>query len=414
MGRGSRVIGVLLVGGALLAATPSAATPVDGGGDVHAALRAAAKDVQLVVLKDGCDGECQAAAVDGLTARGCDQVQLFSEVGMVSAHCVPTSVTQTEGGVVDLSGVPGVESSVPDEVFTVVSPPPSEGEAPVTQQVSQFWGLDRVNQFALPLDGSSTTECFPKRGAGVTVYVLDTGINAGHSQFGDRASAVVPPGLPFTSAADGEGHGSHVAGTVAGETCGVAPKATIVGVKCLNDEGGGRVIDVVAAMNYVAGKKRANPKAKIVVNASLGSDKPASAPWTVAANRAAATGLVFVVAGGNDGLSSCRYNPAKAKGAISVAALGRDDKLASFSSDGNCTAVSSPGVRIVSVKGTGSALGALSGTSMASPHVAGLAALVLAEAPNGASLGRDEVLDLITEGAPQRGGYPMAWAKTTC
>lgn len=321
MSRAAKVMGAVLVGGSLLARTPTA-TPIDGNADVHATLRAATKDVQLVVLKDGCGGECQAETVKGLSTLGCDQVRLFPEVAMVSAHCVPTTLKRMAGGMVDLTTLPGVETAVPDEVVSVIEPTPAggmagEGGVPVTQQASRFWGLDRFNQFSLPLDGSTTQPCFPKRGAGVTVYVLDTGINSGHSQFGSRATAVVPPGAPCTSGFDGEGHVSHVAGTVGGTTAGVAPWAAIAEVKCLNDRGGGRVVDVVAAIDYLAGKKRANRGAKVFIKASLGSDRPSTEPWTV-------------------------------------------------------------------------------------------------EAPNGASLSRNQVMARLTKGAPNVGGYPMPWASSMC
>lgn len=197
-----------------------------------------------------------------------------------------------------------------------------------------------------------------------------------------------------------EGEGVNISG--AGEKAG----------RCASDGRGPQAVKIELALR---GGGRANRGAKVVINASLGSDRPSTEPWTVAANRAAAAGVIFVAAAGNDGGSACRNNPAKAEGVITVAANTREDRLASFSSLGTCTDVSNPGQNILSVNArTTSELTPLSGTSMASPHVAGMVALVLAEAPNGASRSRNQVIARLTKGAPNVGGYPMPWASSMC
>eukprot|EP00170_Pyropia_yezoensis_P004150 contig_17118_g4161 len=266
-----------------------------------------------MVLKGSCGGDCQADLVARVTAAGCDQVRLFPTLRMASARCVArrgggggASDAAEGGGGMDLSGLPGVESVSPDMVVTISPPagetarnvPDAEGGAAALQEGAVPWGLDRVNQAALPLDGNAIKTCYPSRGAGVTVYVLDSGIATGHAQFGGRAWGVVAPGTGFPTADDENGHGSHVAGTVAGATTGVAPAATIVGVRCLDEKGAGRLLDVVAAIEYVVAVKAANPGAKVVLNASLGLDLPAARPWSEAANRANNVGVIVVVAAG--------------------------------------------------------------------------------------------------------------------
>lgn len=433
MARVASLLGALVVGCALLAGTP-AAIPTTGrtaatGSDLHAALRAATQNVHVMVLMDTCGGDCQADMTARLTASGCDQVRLFPSLRMASARCAARgggggAFGAAEGGSgADLSHLPGVQSTTPDAVVTT-RPPYGEfagtastpdGRAAAFRRAPVPWGVDRVNQEALPLDGNANTTCYPSRGAGVTVYVVDSGVATSHAQFGGRASAVVAPGSDFTSPDDEDGHGSHVAGTVAGATTGVAPAATIVGVRCLDANGGGRVVDLISAIEYVMAAKAAKRGAKVVLNASLGASGRDTSLHE-AANRAAKAGVIFVVAAGNEPVSACWSDPARAAGTISVAAATPGDRLASFSARGTkCVAVSAPGVDVLSVDAsTRNGLIAFSGTSMAAPHVAGLAALVMAEDPAGGDLGRDEVLRRITRDAPIVARYPMAWANPSC
>ncbi|MGW1957382.1 S8 family peptidase [Streptomyces sp. NPDC001920] len=233
------------------------------------------------------------------------------------------------------------------------------------------WGLDRIDQTALPL---SRTYTYPdSAGSGVTVYVIDTGVRITHSDFGGRASYGYDAVDGDTTAQDGNGHGTHVASTVAGSTYGVAKKAKIVAVRVLNNSGSGTTAGVVAGIDWVT----ANHSGPSVANMSLGGG--ASAALDTAVRNSIASGVTYAVAAGNSNANASSYSPARVAEAITVGASTSTDARSSFSNYGSVLDVFAPGSSITAGWHTGdSATNTISGTSMASPHVAGAAAVYLA------------------------------------
>jgi subtilisin family serine protease len=232
-----------------------------------------------------------------------------------------------------------------------------------TQPNPPSWGLDRIDQRNLPLSASYT---FNTTAANVHAYIIDTGIDPAHSQFGGRATQVFNGvGGPNR---DCNGHGTHVSGTVGAAAFGVAKAVRLYGVKVLNCGGGGTVASVIAGMNFVA----VNHNSPAVANMSLGGGF--SAAINTALNNLANSGVFVAVAAGNNNGNACNTSPASAANATAVNASAINDSRATFSNFGSCTHLYAPGVNIVStVPGGGTAT--FSGTSMASPHVAGVAAL---------------------------------------
>jgi subtilisin family serine protease len=227
----------------------------------------------------------------------------------------------------------------------------------------QPWGLDRIDQTAAAL---SRTYTYTARGAGVTAYVIDTGIATGHTDFGGRARNVYD--ALGGSGADCNGHGTHVAGTIGGTTYGVAKSVQLRGVRVLNCSGSGSTSGIIRALDWV----RVNAARPAVANMSLGGGFSAS--LNTAANNLANSGVFLAVAAGNENQNACNVSPASATAAYTTAASASNNTRASFSNYGSCVDGYAPGVSIKSAWYTGGT-NTISGTSMASPHVAGVGAL---------------------------------------
>jgi subtilisin family serine protease len=241
------------------------------------------------------------------------------------------------------------------------------------QQNPPSWGLDRIDQRNLPLDNSYT---YATTAANVNVYVLDTGIRATHQTFGGR----VHQGYDFvdndTNADDGYGHGTHVAGTIAGSQYGVAKGAQLYPVRVLGSDGSGTISGVIAGVNWIT----SNAKKPAVANASLGGG--ASTALDTAVRNSISSGVTWAVAAGNSNANASTSSPARVAEAITVAAADRTDARASFSNYGAGVDLFAPGVGITSAwNSSDTATLTGDGTSFASPHVAGAAALYLATHP---------------------------------
>ncbi|MFJ9316467.1 S8 family peptidase [Pimelobacter simplex] len=242
-----------------------------------------------------------------------------------------------------------------------------------TQRPTASWGQDRVDQRDLPLDNGYT---YTSTGSGVDVYVVDTGLQLAHPDFGGRAVSGTDTVDGDTDASDCNGHGTHVAGTIGGTKHGLAKQARLIGVRVLDCKGSGATSGVIAGLDWVAANHQAGRPA--VANMSLGGG--ASSTLDAAVQRVIADGVTMAVAAGNEGADACGSSPARVPDALTVAASDRTDARASFSNRGTCVDLFAPGVDITSDWLDGGT-NTISGTSMASPHVAGAAALYLSAHP---------------------------------
>jgi subtilisin family serine protease len=305
----------------------------------------------LVVFKDGFS----TMSSDGMTAKYGGQVK---SVWSDALHGY--SATMTERQAKRIAADPAVAFVEQDQTFHLLTDqlnPPS-------------WGLNRIDQRNLPLDNRYT---YTPNGSGVTVYIIDTGIRTTHTTFGGRAVW----GTNTTgdgNNTDCNGHGTHVAGTVGGSQYGVAKGTRLVAVKVLTCSGSGSTTGVVSGINFVTQQHTATQRA--AANMSLGGG--ASTALDNAVRNSITDGVTYAIASGNSNANACNFSPARVTQALTVNASTQTDARASFSNIGTCTDIFAPGQGITSSWSTSNtATNTISGTSMATPHVAGAAALYL-------------------------------------
>jgi subtilisin family serine protease len=268
----------------------------------------------------------------------------------------------TEAEAEALSLDPRVQFVEEDQVYTAD-----------TTQTGATWGLDRIDQRDRPLNG---TYVYNHTGSGVRAYIIDTGIRTTHTQFGGRAAVSADFVGDGRNGQDCNGHGTHVAGTVGGSTYGVAKSVSLRAVRVLNCQGSGTTSGVISGVNWVA-QNRILPA---VANMSLGGG--ASSALDTAVNNAINAGVVFAVAAGNENQNACNVSPARTAAAITVGSTTSTDARSSFSNFGTCVDIFAPGSSITSAwASSDTATNTISGTSMATPHVAGAAALYLQTFP---------------------------------
>jgi cerevisin len=245
-----------------------------------------------------------------------------------------------------------------------------------TVQEDAPWGLARVSHREKLGAGPYSYKYDESAGEGVNIYVLDTGVNIGHEDFGGRATWGTTTASYSEDDNDFQGHGTHCAGSAAGTKYGVAKKAKVVAVKVLGDDGRGSKSDSIAGINWVV-KNKSGVKGN-VISMSLGGGF--SVAQNNAVNDAVDQGLVTIIAAGNDNRDACQYSPASASKAITVGSIDVNDTKAGTSNWGPCIDIHGPGVKILSAWfGNSTATKIISGTSMATPHVSGLAATLLSQ-----------------------------------
>jgi subtilisin family serine protease len=344
----------------LLLATAAATLAATGFAAAPATAQHATGEILAADSADAVPGSYIVAFEDGLDTEVVDEFGGEVEDVYGSVDTVLASMSEHEAA--RLAADPAVAYVEQNQVVRISA----------TQADPPSWGLDRIDQAALPLDAAYT---YPNAGEGVTAYIIDTGIWASTADFSGRTGTGFSAILPGLQGRDCNGHGTHVAGTVGGTAYGVAKKVTIVPVQVLNCLGSGTTAGVIQGVDWVT----ENAVKPAVANMSLGGGVSDALDAAVAAS--IDSGVTYAVAAGNETADACGVSPARTPEAITVAASTDADARADFSNYGACVDLFAPGADITAPYLLGSPM-ALSGTSMASPHVAGAAAVYLSAHPD--------------------------------
>jgi subtilisin family serine protease len=352
-------LGAAAIAGALAVASPATAAPAAAPtGQIHLAAGAEAIPGSYIVTLKGDPATKSASAVGQATS------ELAARYGSAVRYTYTSALsgfaaTMSESAARQLAADPRVALVEQDSVV----------HTDVTQ-TGATWGIDRVDQRNLPLSGTYT---YNTTATNVTAFVIDTGIRTAHTQFAGRAS------VGFDAIGDGQngqdcnGHGTHVSGTIGGSTFGLAKGVRLVAVRVLSCAGSGTNAGVIAGIDFVT-RSTARPA---VANMSLGGG--ASATLDAAVRRSITAGVTYAIAAGNSNANACNFSPARTAEAITVGATTMTDARSSFSNFGTCVDIFAPGSAITSAWATSNtATNTISGTSMATPHTAGAAALYLA------------------------------------
>ncbi|MFY1635770.1 S8 family peptidase [Solwaraspora sp. WMMB335] len=355
-----RIIVVGVTALAMMAAAAGPVTAAEPEGTIrHAGGETAVKDSYIVVFKDSAVGRGEVAE----TARS-----LASKYGRTVARTYHAALR-------------GFEISASAEQAARIAAHPSVDyvEQNHTVQIADTqldppsWGLDRIDQRSLPLDDSYT---YPNTAPNVHAYIIDTGIRFSHSDFGGRAVTGFDA-VDGGAADDCNGHGTHVAGTVGGGAYGVAKGVALIGVRVLNCSGSGTTAGVIAGVDWVTD----NAVLPAVANMSLGGG--ANTSLDTAVRNSIAAGITYGLAAGNSSANACNTSPSRVTEGITVGATTSTDARASYSNYGTCLDIFAPGSSITSAWYTSdTATNTISGTSMATPHVVGAAALVASANPS--------------------------------
>jgi subtilisin family serine protease len=362
--RAFAVVSTAAISAALIGVGPAAAAPADGQ-ILPAGTDRVVADSYIVSLKDTPTMRSRGVANTAIGLTG----KFGGVVGRTYSHALTGfEVSMTEAAATRLAADPTVKSVQRNGIYTIMD----------TQNSPPSWGLDRIDQTNLPLSSSYT---YPNTASNVHAYIIDTGILFSHSTFGGRAVSGRDAVDNDNDATDCNGHGTHVAGTVGGSTYGVAKAVQLVGVRVLDCAGSGTTAQVVAGIDWVT----ANAIKPAVANMSLGGGADTTLDNAVA--NAIASGVTFAVAAGNGNAlgvaeNACNVSPSRVPAAITVSATGNNDAKPSWANFGTCVDIFAPGLNITSSWYTNTtATNTISGTSMATPHVVGAAALVLSANP---------------------------------